>query len=177
MYVEQSYASALHSQGNKQPYLGQQQQPYGLAGGPGHQRGQTFEEIEAELQRTAGYHAQMPTGDHQPGMLGNHGPGKKMLTMAEVEAAMLAKGGTQNAPFPQQQQPQQPQFGYGNVDPAQLMAIRQQQELLEHMSTEKELKRREQMRQQAEKVSVHIVLVLTQYRFIDIFFDSHAMIS
>jgi len=148
---EQSYASALHSQGNKQPYLGQQQQPYGLAGGPGHQRGQTFEEIEAELQRTAGYHAQMPTGDHQPGMLGNHGPGKKMLTMAEVEAAMLAKGGTQNAPFPQQQQPQQPQFGYGNVDPAQLMAIRQQQELLEHMSTEKELKRREQMRQQAEK--------------------------
>jgi DNA topoisomerase 2-associated protein PAT1 len=145
----------LHSQGNKQqPYLGQQQ-PYGVASGPGHQRGQTFEQIEAELQRTAGYHGQMPHGDHQPGMLANQqGPGKKMLTMAEVEAAMLAKGGVPNAPFPQQQPPQQPQFGYGNVDPAQMMALRQQQELLEHMSAEKEMKRREQMRQQTEKVGV-----------------------
>lgn len=88
-------------------------------------------------------------------MLANQqGPGKKMLTMAEVEAAMLAKGGVPNAPFPQQQPPQQPQFGYGNVDPAQMMALRQQQELLEHMSAEKEMKRREQMRQQTEKVGV-----------------------
>jgi hypothetical protein len=156
LLIDQSYAAALHAQGAKQqqqPYLGQQQ-PYGLVPGPGHQRGQTFDEIEAELHRTANYHAQMPLND-QSGMLGGQLPGKKMLTMAEVEAAMLAKGGapSPNVPYPQQQQQQQqPQFGYGNVDPAQMMILRQQQELLEQMSAEKELKRREQMRQQAEKV-------------------------
>ncbi|KAI8576924.1 hypothetical protein K450DRAFT_254253 [Umbelopsis ramanniana AG] len=149
---DQSYAAALHAQGAKQqqqPYLGQQQ-PYGLV--PGHQRGQTFDEIEAELHRTANYHGQMPPSDQSNMLGGNQLPGKKMLTMAEVEAAMLAKGGvpSPNMPYPQQQQ-QQPQFGYGNVDPAQMMALRQQQELLEQMSAEKELKRREQMRQQAEK--------------------------
>ncbi|KAG2181362.1 hypothetical protein INT43_008945 [Umbelopsis isabellina] len=160
---DQSYAAAIHSQGNKQPYLNQQQ-PYGQPTGAGHQRPKTFEEIEAELHRTAGYHGQMPMGDAQAAMMANQGPGKKMLTMAEVEAALLAQGvppgangqfqqqSMQQPPQQQQQQQQQqPPYGYGNVDPAQMMALRQQQELMEQMSVEKELKRREQLRQMAEK--------------------------
>jgi hypothetical protein len=152
---DQSYAAAIHSQGNKQPYLNQQQ-PYGQPTGHG-QRPKTLEEIEAELHRTAGYRGQIPMGDPQAAMMAaNQGPGKKMLTMAEVEAALLAQGASPNAngsfQQQQQQQQQQPPYGYGNVDPAQMMALRQQQELLEQMSAEKELKRREQLRQMAEKV-------------------------
>lgn len=107
----------------------------------------------------------MPMGDPQAAMMANQGPGKKMLTMAEVEAALLAQGvpppsangqfqqqPMQQPPQQQQQQQQQPPYGYGNVDPAQMMALRQQQELMEQMSVEKELKRREQMRLMAEKV-------------------------
>jgi hypothetical protein len=158
--IDQSYASAIHSQGNKLPYLNQQQQQaYGRTSSPGHQRAQTFEEIEAELQRTAGYRSQLPpmSGDHEAGMMSGQAPGKKMLTMAEVEAALLAKGSLQTAggQFPQQGPPQQqPPYGYVNLDPAQMMALRQQQELIEQMSAEKELMRREQMRQHAEKVKV-----------------------
>jgi DNA topoisomerase 2-associated protein PAT1 len=166
LYItDQSYASVLHAQAPKQQAYPGQQQPYGLSAGPGHQKPQTFEEVEAELHRTANYHSQIPPTD--PSALhGNQLGGKKILTMAEVEAAMLAKGAAQNhsVPYPQQQQQQQqqqqpPQYGYGNVDPAQMLSLRQQQELLEQMTAEKELKRREQLRQQTEKVRTWVCLV------------------
>ncbi|KAI8339561.1 topoisomerase II-associated protein PAT1 [Chlamydoabsidia padenii] len=108
-----------------------------------HQRQhRSLEEIEAEMQRAKYRQAY---GDDMPN-------GKKMLSLAEVEAAMM-QGGSRDQLSQQQQQQhlqhliqQQPPFGFGQPDPAQIMAMYQQHELIEKMSIERELKRQETMR-------------------------------
>ncbi|SAM02816.1 hypothetical protein [Absidia glauca] len=117
----------------------------------------SLEEIEAEMQRVAKQRQGYGGDEYASG-----GGGKKVLSLAEVEAAMMQR------PMIQQQQRQQqlqqqhllhlqevggglPSFnggngGFGQPDPAQLMALHQQHELMEQMSIERELKRRETMR-------------------------------
>lgn len=117
----------------------------------------SLEEIEAEMQRVA--KQRQAYGGNEYASVGG---GKKVLSLAEVEAAMMQR------PMIQQQQRQQqlqqqhllhlqevgggmPPFnggngGYGQPDPAQLMALQQQHEMMEQMSIERELKRQETMR-------------------------------
>lgn len=103
----------------------------------------SLEEIEAEMQRTKYRQAY---GDDTPA-------GKKMLSLAEVEAAIMQGAGGRDQVLQQQhhhlQQLRQqqeaglPAFGFGPSDPAQIMALHQQQELMEQLSIERELKRQE----------------------------------
>ncbi|KAI9014425.1 topoisomerase II-associated protein PAT1-domain-containing protein [Phycomyces nitens] len=121
-----------------------------------------LEDIEAELQRqaTTGRFRQ----EHQR-LSNDLDNGKKMLSLAEVEASMLASGhGARGSPL-QQHHTQQlhrehamAQFGgIHNPDPMQLMAIQQQQqlhhqqqqqqkEMLEQASMEREMNRRHNQR-------------------------------
>ncbi|CAO3607048.1 unnamed protein product [Cunninghamella blakesleeana] len=135
----------------------------------------SLEEIEAELHRAKYRQAY---GDD----INNR---KKMLSLAEVEAAMLQQGNNNNGnmggmsgrdaalfhqlqqqqhqhqqqllqqqqqqllQLRQQQQQQDPNLPFNNFaqpDASHLLAMRQQQELMEQMSIERELKRREDMR-------------------------------
>jgi DNA topoisomerase 2-associated protein PAT1 len=111
-----------------------------------------LEDIEAEMQRQAALRYRM-----EQNVNGNNGGAQKPMSLAEVEAALAAGARAQQQPPPvsqQQQQPQQqvfqeqfPPFGYGqSADPMQMLAMKQQQELMEQMSLEREMKRRQNLR-------------------------------
>ncbi|KAI8877390.1 hypothetical protein K501DRAFT_42489 [Backusella circina FSU 941] len=114
-----------------------------------------LEDIEAEMQRQATLRYRMEQNAN-----GNNGGSQKPMSLAEVEAALAAGARAQQQPTPvsqqQQQQPQQqqpyqeqfPPFGYGgqSADPMQMLAMKQQQELMEQMSLEREMKRRQNLR-------------------------------
>lgn len=94
----------------------------------------TLEDIEADMQRQQ---AARYRNNNEPPMNG------KTLSLAELEASLAR-------PQQQPQQPQQPQehgippFAYGQPDPMQILAMKQQQEMKEQqLSIAREMKRRE----------------------------------
>ncbi|KAI8336242.1 topoisomerase II-associated protein PAT1 [Chlamydoabsidia padenii] len=150
------------NQGNMSPFGHHQQPGYanvspsssmGLLQQQQQRQHRSLEEIEAEMQRHK----------HRPAYGDEFASGKKVLSLAEVEAAMM-QGNGRDPILQQQQQHQQqlqqqhllhlrqqqeaglPPFGFGQPDPAQIMAMQQQHELMEQMSMERELKRQETMR-------------------------------
>lgn len=113
----------------------------------------TLEDIEADMQRQQ---QQQANRYSQPGQPPNHG---KTLSLAELEAAlarppMMQQAQGQHQPSQQfvnmmqqvqpQPQVQQPQQQAQQLDPMQLLALKQQQELKEQqLSIQREMKRRE----------------------------------
>ncbi|KAI8381526.1 topoisomerase II-associated protein PAT1-domain-containing protein [Radiomyces spectabilis] len=123
------------SQSRESPYT--PSPPPGLSpsssfGQPSQRRSQPvrLEDIEAELQRQAA-----------SGRAPREMEGKKMLSLAEVEAAMLAGSSPSRVPM---QDPNMLPFGV-NGDPMQLMALRQQQQelLQQQLALERELQRKQ----------------------------------
>ncbi|KAI7898347.1 topoisomerase II-associated protein PAT1 [Cokeromyces recurvatus] len=120
----------------QQQHTPQQQQQQ-----PSHQlRPVTLEDIEADIQRQQAANRYRMNSE-SPLMNG------KPLSLADLEAALTAGN-----PRSQQQMQQQTSehgmspFGFGQPDPIQILAMKQQQELKEQLSIARELKRRELQR-------------------------------
>ncbi|RUO95526.1 topoisomerase II-associated protein PAT1-domain-containing protein, partial [Jimgerdemannia flammicorona] len=107
--------------------------PPGFSPGGTQQRARaaiSVEELEAELHKTAGRFPGMPQAE-----------AKKMLSLAEVEAAFMATSINGRSP---QQQVSYSGIGYP-PDPTAAMAMRVQQEAMEAMAMETDRRRREKM--------------------------------